>query len=82
MIEKSLSKIPVSVAFGKILSQLRSNSTMSQEELGNLSGYHRTYISLLERGERCPSLETIFQISKAFSRKPSEIISMVEELVD
>jgi transcriptional regulator with XRE-family HTH domain len=38
---------------------------MSQELLGFESGYHRTYISLLERGKMNPSLRPILSIAAA-----------------
>jgi transcriptional regulator with XRE-family HTH domain len=58
--------------FGNILKQLRNDKNLSQEELGFESGYHRTYISLLERGKKSPSVKTIFQLAKSFDLKPSE----------
>jgi transcriptional regulator with XRE-family HTH domain len=36
-------------AFGKVLKKIRHEHSFSQEALGFESGYHRTYISLLER---------------------------------
>jgi DNA-binding XRE family transcriptional regulator len=50
-------------AFGKVLRDIRQEHFLSQEELGFESGYHRTYISLLERGRKNPSLNTIFQFT-------------------
>jgi transcriptional regulator with XRE-family HTH domain len=52
-------------SFGHVLQQLRRDRGLSQEELGFASGYHRTYISLLERGQKSPSLRTIFELAKA-----------------
>jgi len=37
-------------AFGKVLREIRQKHSLSQEGLGFESGYHGTYISLLERG--------------------------------
>jgi DNA-binding XRE family transcriptional regulator len=42
-------------AFGKVLREVRHEHSLSQEELGFESSYHRTYISLLERGSVCVS---------------------------
>ncbi|OGP56621.1 MAG: hypothetical protein A2V65_08690 [Deltaproteobacteria bacterium RBG_13_49_15] len=70
---KSLGK-----AFGFILRRLRQDRGLSQESLGFESGYHRTYISLLERGKKSPSLQTIFTLSKALEIEPNELIRQVE----
>ena len=51
----------VEKAFGRILRAIRRERGLTQEQLGFESGYHRTYISLLERGKKNPSLNTIFQ---------------------
>lgn len=46
--------------FGEELRKLREEKGLSQEKLGFESGYHRTYISQLERGQKSPSLKTLF----------------------
>ena len=48
-------------AFGKVLREIRNEHSLSQEELGFESGYHRTYISLLERGKKSLLRNTIFR---------------------
>lgn len=65
-------------AFGLALKGIRLKHSLSQEELGLESGYHRTYISLLERGGKSPSLNTIFQLARALKTKPSEMLRQVE----
>jgi len=55
---------------------------LSQEDLGFKSGYHRTYISLLERGKKSPSLQTIFRLSEALNIDPSELIKQVQSRND
>ncbi len=65
-------------AFGKVLKEIRQEHFFSQEALGFESGYHRTYISLLERGEKSPSLNTIFQLAAALKVLPSEIVRRTE----
>jgi len=40
----------------------RKQRKISQELLGFESGYHRTYISMLERGKMNPSLPTLLSI--------------------
>jgi len=66
--------------FGKALQKLRNEKGLSQEKLSFESGVHRTYISLLERGKRCPSLKTIFQLSKALAVEPADLLERVQKL--
>jgi len=70
--ENSLEK-----AFGLVLRRLRQGRGLSQEALGFESGYHRTYISLLERGRKSPSLQTLFNLSGALKIDPAELIRQV-----
>ncbi len=64
--------------FGSILQEYRLNSKMSQEELAFNSGLDRTYISLLERGKRRPTINTLFALSKALNVNPSLLITELE----
>ncbi|MEK7374572.1 MAG: helix-turn-helix transcriptional regulator [Thermodesulfobacteriota bacterium] len=64
-------------AFGCVLRCLRRDRGLSQEALGFESGYHRTYISLLERGQKSPSLQTIFNLLKALKIAPADLIKQV-----
>jgi transcriptional regulator with XRE-family HTH domain len=70
--------LTIEEAFGLTLQELRRARKISQEELGFESGYHRTYISQLERGRKSPSLKTIFQLAAALKVSPSEIVMCVE----
>jgi transcriptional regulator with XRE-family HTH domain len=70
--------LTIEEAFGSTLQDLRKARKLSQEELGFESGYHRTYISQLERGRKSPSLRTIFQLAAALKTAPSEMVSHVE----
>jgi transcriptional regulator with XRE-family HTH domain len=67
-------------AFGRVLRDVRKSRSLSQEELGAKSGYHRTYIGQLERGEKSPSLRTIFDLAKTLQVTPSGMVSDVERL--
>ncbi|MDY0135977.1 MAG: helix-turn-helix transcriptional regulator [Thiomicrospira sp.] len=54
-------------AFAETLKRLRQGSGLSQQDFAFEAGLDRTYISLLERGKRQPSLETLYRISKALN---------------
>jgi transcriptional regulator with XRE-family HTH domain len=68
-------------AFGKALKEFREGLGLSQERLGFESGCHRTYISLLERGKKSPSLGTIVRLASALGVLPSEILRRIESNV-
>ena len=69
----------LSAAFGIVLRRLRTEKKVSQEELAAQSGFHRTYISLLERGKKSPSLNTIFKLSSSLGLPLKDFMSMVEK---
>ena len=64
--------------FGKVLRKLREGNNLSQETLAEYCELDRTYISLLERGLRQPTITTIFKIAKALHITPSELVKIVE----
>ncbi len=65
-------------AFGDVLRELRKSERISQEELADLANLDRSYISLLERGIKQPSLQTIFSLSKSLKIAPNQLILKVE----
>jgi len=60
--------------FGKRIRQLRTERNLSQEELSFQTGFHRTYIGMVERGERNISLSNIGVFAKAFGMSVSELL--------
>ncbi len=65
-------------AFGLVLRELRQKQGFSQEKLGLESGYHRTYISQLERGLKSPTIGTLFRLAGTLQVTPSHIVHRVE----
>ena len=65
-------------AFAKALREVRTEKQISQESLGLDSGYHRTYISLLERGKMNPSLRTILSIAAILEVSAADLVRRVE----
>lgn len=57
----------------------RKKIGFSQEQLADKSQLDRTYISLLERGERVPTITTLFKLAEALNIMPSEIVRKIEE---
>lgn len=52
----------------RVLREIRKSRSLSQEELGARSGYHRTYIGLLVRGEKSPPCGRSSILQKHWSR--------------
>jgi len=71
--------VEIEAAFGGVLRELRVKAGLSQEELASQSGLHRTYVSLLERGLRTPSLSTVFSLAKPLNIPPHEFVLLVSE---
>ena len=61
-------------AFGLRVRQLRDQLAISQEELSFITGFHRTYIGMIERGERNISLANMAVFAKAFNMDLSELV--------
>lgn len=68
-------------AFGQVLKDLRTERGLSQQQLALDSELDRTYISLLERGLRQPTLGTIFQLAEVLKFSASDIVARVEKVV-
>ena len=64
--------------FGTVLRRLRKQALLSQEQLGFEAGLERNFISMLELGQRQPTLTTIEKISVALKMNASELIAQVE----
>jgi transcriptional regulator with XRE-family HTH domain len=60
--------------FGLRIRQLRSEKNISQEKLSFLTGFHRTYIGMIERGERNISLTNMAVFARIFEMTVSELL--------
>ena len=66
-------------AFGRALKKIRVRKKLTQESLSLQADLARVYISELEYGEKTPSIETVFKISKALNIKCSRLMDLTEE---
>ena len=64
--------------FGKLIRELRHGADITQEDLADRAGLHRTYISLLERGLRNPSLTVIQQLASALKVSMTDLMAEFE----
>jgi transcriptional regulator with XRE-family HTH domain len=60
---------------GAVIRKYRESLELSQEDLADLVGVHRTYMGSIERGERNVSLLNIRRIASSLNLKPSEIFT-------
>ena len=67
--------------FGQTLRELRTKAGLSQEALALECNLDRTYISLLERGLRQPTLKTLFKLSEPLQILPSKFLATLEKLL-
>lgn len=72
----------VITAFSKVLRELREANHISQEKLAEYCDLDRTYISLLERGLRQPTITTVFKLAKALNISPTKLIEKVETQIN
>ncbi|AYV69934.1 XRE family transcriptional regulator [Niallia circulans] len=64
---------------GNVLKLIRKDRGLSQEEIAGRTGLDRTYISMLERNIKQPSITTIFLLAEALDIKPSEFVAELEK---
>ncbi len=61
----SIMKSEILIQFGNRVKELRKEQNMSQEDLADAAGLHRTYIGMIERAEKNITLVNIEKIAKA-----------------
>lgn len=62
--------------FGQRIRDLRLGRNWSQEVLAEKTGFHRTYIGMIERGERNLSLKNIETFANTFELTLSELLKI------
>ena len=67
---------------GDVIADFRKKKNLSQEVLSGLADIGRTHLSAIERGERKPTLETLYRISCALDVKMSDIVAEIERRIE
>ncbi len=60
-----MDKQPILLKFGKSVQQHRKALGLSQEQLADKAGVHRTYIGMIERAEKNITLCNMERVAKA-----------------
>jgi len=68
-------KQEILIKFGNKVRKERNKIGLSQEGLASKAGVHRTYIGMIERGEKNITLENIEKVAKALNLKLSDLFS-------
>lgn len=80
MPEYSKSDLKVLKAFGNaVRSRREALGNISQEELAERAGLHRTYIGGVEQGRRNLSLLNIMKLAKALELEPEELFARMSK---
>lgn len=64
----------VLILFGKNVQRLRKSKGLSQEQLAEIAGLHRTYIGMIERAEKNITLINIKKIAVALNVKLTDLL--------
>lgn len=66
---------------GEAIANCRKRKGVSQEVLSGFADIGRTHLSAIERGERKPTLETLYRISQALKMNMSDIVKEIEDML-
>lgn len=65
-------------SFGRVVREYRQRKELSQEELADKCGLHRTYISDIERGIKSVSLVSLLRIAEALNVPSHRLVKEAE----
>lgn len=66
------------IDFGIRVRAARKNVAISQEGLASIADLHRTYIGMIERGEKNITLVNILKISRALNISASNLLESIK----
>lgn len=71
---KPISHKDILEKFGEKVQKVRKSRDISQEELASKLSMHRTYVGMIERGERNPTIRTLYKIAKALKVEAKDLL--------
>lgn len=67
-----------SVLIGRVIQECRLARGLSQEVVSGLATLDRTHYSKIERGQRSPTIDTLFKIAHAMDMAPHDLVIKIE----
>lgn len=67
-------KREITVAVGNRIRYFRRLQSISQEELALRANLNPAYFGQVERGLKCPTVDTLYKIAKAMNISPAELL--------
>ena len=67
---------------GSNIRKFRLSADISQEALAKKAGLYPAYLGRLERGEKCPTIDTLYKICKALGVNMSEVLAFDRSAYD
>lgn len=65
-------------AFAANVARIRERRGLTQEQLGWAAGIHQTAIARIEKGERKPTLDTIFKLAAGLEVPAAELFAGID----
>lgn len=72
----------VAEAFGRAIKARRAEVGLTQEDLADKGEVARSFVSAMERGEKAPTVKTVWKLAKALDCKPSDLWLTTERLME
>lgn len=69
------------ILVGRAIADARQSKGITQEVLSGLSDIGRTHLSAIERGQRKPTLETLWRIAYALDMSPGALVELIDRYV-
>lgn len=71
--------LKITKALGEAIHDHHRFKWLIQEELGEIAGMHRTYVGMVERGEKNITLANLVKVALALDITASELLRQAEE---
>lgn len=75
-------RVDVSKAFGRAVKARRAECDLTQEALAEKGDLGRAFLSAMERGEKAPTIKTVWKLAMALDCKPSDLWLTTERLME